>query len=105
VCREFLESEVAGFPPERPVYILGESFGAILAVAVAAARPDLVDRVILVNPATSYERSVWPAIGPLLPQVPKVSPLPVPAHFCCSCIWSRGAVAQCETVAPHQCGG
>ena len=29
-------------PPERPVYLLGESFGGVLALAVAEARPDLV---------------------------------------------------------------
>jgi pimeloyl-ACP methyl ester carboxylesterase len=63
---------VGEFPLERPVYLLGESFGGILAVAVAAARPDLVNRVVLVNPATSYERSAWPVLGPLLPMVPKV---------------------------------
>lgn len=66
---------MGGFPPERPVYLLGESFGGILAVAVAAARPDLVNRVVLVNPATSYERSAWPVLGPLLPMVPQVGPL------------------------------
>ena len=29
-------------PPERPVYLLGESFGGVMALAVAEARPDLV---------------------------------------------------------------
>jgi len=67
----FLEERVAEFPPERPVYLLGESFGGILALAVATARPDLVDRVILVNPATSYPNSIWPTLGPLLPRVPQ----------------------------------
>ena len=75
-CRDLLEAEVGGFPHERPVYLLGESFGGILAVAVAAARPDLVNRVVLVNPATSYERSAWPVLGPLLPMVPKVGSIP-----------------------------
>lgn len=60
--------------PQRPVYLLGESFGAVLALAVAAQRPDLVDRLVLVNPATSFQRSVWPSLGPLLPRVPKVKP-------------------------------
>lgn len=59
-------------PPERPVYLLGESFGGVLALAVAEARPDLVDRIVLVNPATSFSRSLWPALGPFLPRVPKV---------------------------------
>ena len=36
-----------------------------------------VDRVVLVNPATSFADSLWPALGPLLPRVPKVcSPTP-----------------------------
>jgi pimeloyl-ACP methyl ester carboxylesterase len=63
-----------GFPPERPVYVLGESFGALVAIAVAAARPDLIDRLVLVNPATSFQRSVWPLLGPLLHQLPEVPP-------------------------------
>ena len=60
--------------PTRPVYLLGESFGGLLAAAVAIERPDLVDRLILVNPATSFKRSVWPTLGPLLPAVPTVRP-------------------------------
>lgn len=30
-----------------------------------------MDRIVLVNPATSYEQSVWPTLAPLLPQIPK----------------------------------
>eukprot|EP00198_Chlamydomonas_reinhardtii_P007578 XP_001696915.1 predicted protein [Chlamydomonas reinhardtii] len=29
-----------------------------------------VDRLVLVNPATSFDRSPWPALGPLLPSLP-----------------------------------
>ena len=43
-----------------------------MALAVAAERPDLVDRAVLVNPATSFPRSPWPRLGPLLPRIPKV---------------------------------
>ena len=60
--------------PTRPVYLLGESFGGTLAIAVAIERPDLADRLILVNPATSFPRSVWPILGPFLHQVPRVRP-------------------------------
>ena len=67
-----MAAEVGASEPERPVYVLGESFGAVLALAVAARRPDLVDRLVLVNPATAFQRSVWPRLGPLLPRVPKV---------------------------------
>ena len=40
--REYLEIIVMQCPPERPVYLLGESFGGVMALAVAEARPDLV---------------------------------------------------------------
>lgn len=71
-CRRYLEIVVGQSPPDRPVYLLGESFGGVLALAVAHERPDLVDRVVLANPATSFQRSPWPMLGPLLPRVPKV---------------------------------
>ena len=67
-----MEGEVSKEPPTRPVYLLGESFGGVLALAVAHERPDLADRLVLVNPATSFPRSVWPVLGPLLPSVPTV---------------------------------
>mmetsp|Transcript_7857 Transcript_7857/g.20277 ORF Transcript_7857/g.20277 Transcript_7857/m.20277 type:complete len:365 (-) Transcript_7857:74-1168(-) len=54
----------------RPVYILGESFGGILSLAVAAELGERVDRVVLVNPATSFPRSIWPSFGPVLSQLP-----------------------------------
>ena len=43
-CRAYLEEHVLPAPVERPVYLLGESFGALPSIAVAARRPDLVDR-------------------------------------------------------------
>jgi pimeloyl-ACP methyl ester carboxylesterase len=52
----------------------------VLALAVAQERPDLVDRVVLANPATSFQRSPWPMLGPLLPRVPKVGPGCPPAR-------------------------
>ncbi len=71
-----MEAEVGACDPQRPVYLLGESFGALLALAVAAARPDLVDRLVLANPATAFPRSPWARLGPLLPRVPPVPPRP-----------------------------
>lgn len=35
-----------------------------------SVRRNVVDRIVLVNPATSFEESIWPLLGPLLPQVP-----------------------------------
>ncbi|KAA8536943.1 hypothetical protein F0562_029421 [Nyssa sinensis] len=50
--------------PNKPIYLVGDSFGGCLALAVAARNPliDLV--VILTNPATSFGRS---QLQPLLP--------------------------------------
>jgi len=68
---EYLEAEVStSLCPDRPVYVLGESFGGLLALATAAASGDIVDRVVLVNPATSFPRSIWPSFGPVLSQLP-----------------------------------
>jgi pimeloyl-ACP methyl ester carboxylesterase len=40
--------------PRRPVYLCGESFGGCLALKVATYAPQLFERVILVNPASSF---------------------------------------------------
>jgi hypothetical protein len=55
----------------RPVYLLGESFGGLVSLALAAQCPGMVDRVVLVNPATSFADSIWPAAGQLLPALPE----------------------------------
>lgn len=57
-------------PQSRPIYLAGESFGASLALLVAAEARGLVDRLIIVNPATSFSRSAWSAIAPLLARAP-----------------------------------
>jgi pimeloyl-ACP methyl ester carboxylesterase len=43
----------------RPVYLCAESFGACLALQVVANAPKLVDRLILINPASSFSRLPW----------------------------------------------
>ncbi|ACO69550.1 predicted protein [Micromonas commoda] len=58
-------------PADGSVYLLGESMGGLLSLGVALRRPDLVDRLVLVNPASSFDRSPWPSVGPLLPSLPE----------------------------------
>ena len=41
--------------PHRPVYLCGESFGGCLAQKVAVAAPHLFKRIILLNPASSFQ--------------------------------------------------
>ncbi|KAI3756261.1 hypothetical protein L1987_56080 [Smallanthus sonchifolius] len=54
----------------KPIYMLGDSFGGALALAVAARNPTIDLVIILANPATSYERS------PLHPVVAFLRTLP-----------------------------
>lgn len=43
----------------RQVYLCGESFGACLAMLVASQAPELIHRLILINPASSFCRNPW----------------------------------------------
>jgi pimeloyl-ACP methyl ester carboxylesterase len=45
--------------PSRTVYLCGESFGGCLALKVALRSPDLFSRLVLVNPATSFNQRPW----------------------------------------------
>jgi pimeloyl-ACP methyl ester carboxylesterase len=55
----------------RPVVVCGESFGACLALKMAAAAPDLVQHLILVNSASAFGQRGWlvwgTQVNPLLP--------------------------------------
>ncbi|XP_029129251.1 acyltransferase-like protein At3g26840, chloroplastic isoform X2 [Cajanus cajan] len=56
--------------PNRPIYLVGESLGACLALAVAALNPDIDLVLILANPATSFSRSTLQLLTPLLEALP-----------------------------------
>ncbi|KAL4565279.1 hypothetical protein LXL04_029367 [Taraxacum kok-saghyz] len=57
--------------PNKPIYILGESFGGALALAIAARNPTIDLILILANPATSFERSQAYPVYPLLKALPQ----------------------------------
>ena len=48
---------------QRSVYLCGESFGGCLAMKVAVLAPELFQRIILVNPASSFNRRPWISWG------------------------------------------
>jgi pimeloyl-ACP methyl ester carboxylesterase len=51
-----------------PIYLCGESFGACLALKLALQAPDLYERMILINPASSLRHRPWLGWGvPVLP--------------------------------------
>jgi len=54
----------------RDIYLAGESFGGILACDVATAVNDRLSGLILINPATSYDRSELFKRGPPLTRLP-----------------------------------
>lgn len=59
--------------PHQTVYLCGESFGGCLAMYVVLRSPQLFQRLILVNPASSFNRRPWihwgSQITRLLPEV------------------------------------
>ncbi|XP_074560248.1 uncharacterized protein LOC141816347 [Curcuma longa] len=57
--------------PHTPIYLVGESFGGCLALAVAACNPDIDLVLVLVNPATSFGKSQLQPIIPLLEALPR----------------------------------
>uniref|UniRef100_A0A804N3E9 Serine aminopeptidase S33 domain-containing protein n=1 Tax=Zea mays TaxID=4577 RepID=A0A804N3E9_MAIZE len=56
--------------PDRPIYLVGDSFGGSLALAVAARNPQIDLVLILVNPATSFAKTPLQPVLPLLESVP-----------------------------------
>ncbi|KAH6821314.1 hypothetical protein C2S53_012217 [Perilla frutescens var. hirtella] len=50
---------------KRPIYLVGESLGASLALVVAAQNPDIDLVLILANPATNFSKSLVQSFVPL----------------------------------------
>ncbi len=50
-----IEAELAS-TPERAVYLCGESFGGCIALKMLEQAPKLFEKIILVNPASSFHR-------------------------------------------------
>ncbi|XP_058737596.1 phytyl ester synthase 1, chloroplastic-like [Vicia villosa] len=56
--------------PNRPIYLVGESLGGCLALAIAARNPHIDLVLILANPATSFGRSQVQLLTSLLDALP-----------------------------------
>ncbi|WCJ43271.1 Esterase/lipase/thioesterase family protein [Euphorbia peplus] len=56
--------------PNKPIYLVGESLGGCLALIVAARNPEIDLMVILVNPGTSFDRSLLRVLVPVLESMP-----------------------------------
>ena len=55
---ELIQTELAR-SPRQSVYLCGESFGGCLALKLVLHSPELFDRLILVNPASSFGTRPW----------------------------------------------
>lgn len=64
----------------RPITLIGESFGGLLAPAVALnlqnSLPGRLEGMVLVNPATSFDETQWSTLGPLLASLRHVPSIP-----------------------------
>ncbi|KAE9593644.1 hypothetical protein Lal_00036314 [Lupinus albus] len=69
LVEEAIKLEYALFP-NKPIYLVAESFGGCLALAVAARNPTIDLVLILINPATSFGRSQLQPLFPILEVMP-----------------------------------
>ena len=60
---------------KEPPILMGESFGGLLACYVAVFARKLVSKLILVNPATSYDSTNWPILGSLITNSGPIFPI------------------------------
>ncbi|XP_022569539.1 phytyl ester synthase 2, chloroplastic isoform X2 [Brassica napus] len=65
--------------PGKPIYLVGESLGACIALAVAACNPHFDLLLILSNPATSFGNSSLQHLPPLLKLLPHQLDLAFPS--------------------------
>ncbi|XP_077218489.1 phytyl ester synthase 1, chloroplastic-like isoform X2 [Tasmannia lanceolata] len=56
--------------PDKPIYLVGDSFGGCLALAIAARNPNIDLILVLSNPATSFGRSQLQPLLPILEALP-----------------------------------
>lgn len=57
------KAELRKLPEQMPVYLCAESFGGCLALKILQEDQTLFDRVVLVNPASSFHRVPWLNLG------------------------------------------
>lgn len=91
--RGLIQAELAQ-NSHRPVYLCGESFGGCLAMYIVLRSPQLIDRMVLVNPASSFHRRLWMAWGS---QVVRLLPHPL---YHLSCAGLLPLLANLERVKP-----
>ena len=69
--------------PEKPIYLVGESIGGCLALAVAAQNPDIDLVLILANPGKNYCLCNQPVLVNFLTMISHVNFLELNDHQSC----------------------
>ena len=96
--------------PDRPITLCGESFGGCLAMQVVALAPQRFCHLVLVNPASSFSRRPWLALGsqlsrwlpPGIHQFALINFLPFLAAFDRIAPLDRQALEQAVRLLPAQ---
>ena len=61
---------------DEPVVLIGESFGGLLAAYVALrAKEGKISKLVLINPATSFDRTNWNVLAPIIASTGRAFPL------------------------------
>lgn len=84
---------------KRPVYLCGESFGGCLAMKVVLEAPELCDRLILVNPASSFRQQPWIQWGSHITQWLPASFYPLSVLGLLPMLASLGRIGRPERIA------
>lgn len=84
---------------QRPIYLCGESFGGCLAMKIVLESPKLCDRLILVNPASSFRQQPWVQWGSYITQWLPASFYPLSVMGLLPMLASLGRIGRPERVA------
>lgn len=75
-----VRSEESHFP-NKPIYLVGESLGACIALAVVARNPDIDFVLVLANPGTSFDKSNLQSVSVFLDVAPEPLHATIPSFL------------------------
>ena len=81
---ELIRSVSTRLEEDRKVILVAESFGGCLGVRVACSAPHLLERLVLINPATSFTKSLGGITG-LIAATQLLSIFPERLYQVCLC--------------------
>eukprot|EP01041_Mallomonas_annulata_P009671 gene9671-20113_t len=73
IVMDFINSQ------NKSTILMGESLGCILTLYITTRSPSLISKIILINPATSFDKTIWTDIDTILPFTRPFYPVLFPA--------------------------